>query len=78
MGHIMLLVYANDVNLLGDNINTIKKNTEILIDANKEVGLKENTKKSEYMLLCGQQNARQNRDIKTSNRPFKLWQCSDI
>jgi hypothetical protein len=33
-----LLVYANYVNLLGDNIDTIKKNTETLIVANKEVG----------------------------------------
>jgi hypothetical protein len=33
-----LLVYA-DVNLLGGNTDTIKKNREILIDANKEVGL---------------------------------------
>jgi hypothetical protein len=34
-----LLAYADDVNLLRDSIDTIKKNTEILIDASKEVGL---------------------------------------
>jgi hypothetical protein len=37
-----LLAYADDLNLLGDNIDTIKKNTETLIDASKEVGLKIN------------------------------------
>jgi hypothetical protein len=30
-----LLAYADDVNLLWDNIGTIKKNTETLIDASK-------------------------------------------
>jgi hypothetical protein len=34
-----LMPYANDVNLLGDNIDTINKNTETLIDSSKEVGL---------------------------------------
>jgi hypothetical protein len=34
-----LLAYADDVNLLGDNIDTIRRDTEILIDASKKVGL---------------------------------------
>jgi hypothetical protein len=38
-----LLVYADDVNLLDDNIDAIKKNMETLIGASKEVGLKVNT-----------------------------------
>jgi hypothetical protein len=42
-----LLVYANDVNLLGGNIDTPKKSTETLIDASKEVGLEVNTGKTE-------------------------------
>jgi hypothetical protein len=32
-----LLAYADDVNLLGDNIDTIKRNTETFIDAS-EIG----------------------------------------
>jgi hypothetical protein len=43
----LLLVCADDVNLLGDNI----KNTEIVIDTNKEVGLELNAEKTKYMLL---------------------------
>jgi hypothetical protein len=46
-----LLVYVDDVNLLGDNIDTIKKNMETLIDASKEVGLEVNTEETKYVLL---------------------------
>jgi hypothetical protein len=56
-----LLVYADYVNLLGDNIVTIKKNAETLIDASKEVGLEVNTGNTKYMLLARHQNAGQNR-----------------
>jgi hypothetical protein len=34
-----LLAYADGVNLLGDNIDTIKENTETLNDASKDFGL---------------------------------------
>jgi hypothetical protein len=63
-----LLTYADDVNLLGDNIDTIKKNTETLIDDSKEVGLEKNVEKTEYMLLTCHQNVGPNRDIKIANR----------
>jgi hypothetical protein len=62
---------ADDVNVVGENIDTLKKNTGTLIDASKEVSLEVNTDKSKYMLLSRHQNARQNHDIKTANRCFE-------
>jgi hypothetical protein len=47
MGH-QFLAYADDVNLLGDNI---KKNIETLIGASKEVGLEINIEIIRYMFL---------------------------
>jgi hypothetical protein len=41
-----LSFYADDVNLLGDSKDTIKKNTDTSIDEIKEVGLEENARKS--------------------------------
>jgi hypothetical protein len=66
-----LLAYADDVNLLGDNLDTIKKNTETLIDANKEVGLEINIEKTKYILVFRHQNVGQNRDIKIAKRSFE-------
>jgi hypothetical protein len=51
-----LQAYADDVNLLGDNIDTINKNTETLIDASKMVGLEINVEKTKYTLLSRHQN----------------------
>jgi hypothetical protein len=63
-----LLAYA-DVSLLGDNIDTIERNTEALIDASKEVGLE--MEKTKYMFLSHHHNGGKNRDIKIANRSFE-------
>jgi hypothetical protein len=52
-----LLVYADDVNLRRDNIDIIKRSTETLNDASKEVGLEVNGEKTEHKLLSRHQNA---------------------
>jgi hypothetical protein len=59
----LLLVYADDANLLGDNLDTTKKSAKTLLDAGKEVGLEANTEKTTYMWLSLQQNTGKNHDI---------------
>jgi hypothetical protein len=59
------------VNLLGDNIDTVKKNMETLIDASEEVRLEINVDKTKYMLLSRHQNVGQNREIKIANKSFQ-------
>jgi hypothetical protein len=68
-----LLAYTDDVNLLGDNTDTIKKNTETLTDAGKEVGLEINAGKTRHMLLSCHQNAGQNHYIKIAADPLKCY-----
>jgi hypothetical protein len=66
-----LLAYADDVNLLGYNIDTINKNTQTLIDASKEIGLEVNVEKTKYMLTSRDQNAGQNREIEIENISYE-------
>jgi hypothetical protein len=57
-----LLDYVDVMNLVGDNIYTIKKNTETSTGPSMEVGLEVNAEKTKYMLLSRHQNAGQNHD----------------
>jgi hypothetical protein len=66
-----LLAYADDVNLQGDDIDTISKNTETLISAIKEVGIEVNIEKTKYILVSHDQNLDNIRDIKKGNRSFE-------
>jgi len=44
-----LLAYADDVNITGGSVDTVKKNTETLVAATKETGLEVNAHKTKYM-----------------------------
>jgi hypothetical protein len=46
-----LLARAHDVDTVGENIDTIHKNTKALLDASMEVVLEVNPEKTKYMLM---------------------------
>jgi hypothetical protein len=46
----------HDINLLGDSVNTIKENTETLLEANSDIGVETNAEKAKYMIMSRHQN----------------------
>jgi hypothetical protein len=57
--------------ILGDDIDTINRNTETLTDGSKEIGVEVNVEETKYMLMSRDQNAGQNWDIKIADRSFE-------
>ena len=58
-----LLVNADDVNILGRSVHTIKKNAEALVIASKETELNMNADKTKYMIMYRDQDAGRSHSI---------------
>ncbi|KAJ4436946.1 hypothetical protein ANN_17078 [Periplaneta americana] len=66
-----LLVYADDMNMLEEYPQTIRENTEILLEASKEIGLEVNPEKTKHMTMSCDENIVRNGNIKIGNLSFE-------
>ena len=51
MVHISFWLNADDVNILGGGIRTLKENSEALVAATREIGLEISADKTKYMVV---------------------------
>ncbi|KAJ4428608.1 hypothetical protein ANN_24652 [Periplaneta americana] len=68
-----LLVYGDDENMLGENPQTIRENTEILLEGSKEIGLEVNPKETKDMILSRDYNI----GCEVASREELLRQCDN-
>ena len=66
-----LLFYADDVNILGGSVHTIKENADASVVRSKEIGLEVNADKTKYLVISRDQNAARSHNIKIGSSSFE-------
>jgi predicted secreted protein len=61
------LVYADDVDILGESVHTIKENAEVLELASKETRLEVNADETKYTVMSRDQTTGSSHNLKTDN-----------
>ena len=67
-----LLVYADDVNILGGSVHTMQKNAKTLVVACRAIGLEVNADTTKYVVTFRDQNAGQSHSIKIDKNSFEM------
>jgi len=62
-----LLAYADDVNILGGTVHTVKENAEALVVPTKENGLEVNADKMKYMVISRDRNTGRGHSVEIDN-----------
>ena len=75
-GTYQLLVYADDVNILGGSVHTVKENGEALVVVSMETGQEATADKSMYTVMSQDQNAGRSHRLITVL--LKGWKSSNI
>jgi hypothetical protein len=70
-GTYQILVYDDDINVLGDDISTINEKTETLLGTCRDVGLELNAEKLKYMIISHHHNSGQNQNVRIANESFE-------
>jgi ribosomal protein S4E len=71
------LVCADDINILGGNLHTIKKNTALVV-ASKEISQEVNADENKDMIMSQGQNAGQIHNIQTDSKSLKRWNILNV
>ena len=78
IGTHQVLAYATDVNLIGDDIRTIERNADVLLNACKDIVLAVNTGKTKFMEIGRHRGMIANAHLKIGSNSYENWKRLNI